>query len=366
MINPRDLLNKIKKNKINFFTGVPDSVLRGFIDLIPNKNHYMAQNEGSAISLATGYHLSTKKIGLVYLQNSGLGNSINPLTSIAHKEVYSIPLLLLIGWRGSPKSNDEPQHLVKGKITTKLLKLMKIKYVILESKHHLNKINDLINYSKKNNCPVALLIKNNSLEKIQYKKKSLNNINYPSRGFIITNILKNLEKNTKLVVSTGYNSREVNQIRKLKKLKKGKDFYLIGGMGHTSNISLGISLKTNHQVVCLDGDGAMLMHLGGFINVLLYAKKNFKYILLNNNCHESVGSQKTYINNMNLNLFSKSLGFKNYFEAKEERKFTKIFKKFYKSSGPSFLNVNIKEGSLKNLSRPNNFLKIKKQFQNSF
>lgn len=365
MINPIDLLKKLQKNKIDFFTGVPDSVLKSFIELIPRKNHYMAQNEGSAISLATGFHLSTKKIGLVYLQNSGLGNSINPLTSIVHKEVYSIPLLLLIGWRGSPNSKDEPQHLVKGKITIELLKLMKIKYIILDNKNHLNKINGLINYAKKNNCPVALLIKNNFLEKIQTKKYSRNN-KYPSRSFIITNILKNLEKKTKLVVSTGYNSREVNQIRKQEKLTNGKDFYLVGGMGHTSNISLGISLKTSQQVVCLDGDGAMLMHLGGFINVLLYGKKNFKYVLLNNNCHESVGSQKTFINNMDIKLFSKSLGFKNYFETKEKQNFTKVFNKFYKSSGPSFLNVFIKEGSIKNLSRPKNFLNIKKKFQNSF
>lgn len=363
MIKPIKIINEIKKNKINFFTGVPDSVLKEFIKLIPKKEHFISQNEGSAVSLAAGYHLSSKKVGLVYLQNSGLGNAINPLLSIAHKSVYSIPIILLIGWRGSPLSNDEPQHITQGLVTPSFLELMKIRYLILDNEKDLTKIKKLIYHAKQNNEPVAILVKKGSLSKTQNKnllKKS--NINI-SRGFAIESILRNINKTTKIVSSTGYNSREVYQIRKNKKLNKGKDFYLVGGMGHTSNLALGISLKTNKQIITLDGDGSMLMHLGSFINILLYGKKNFKYILLNNNSHESVGSQETSINKINIKLFSKSMGFKQYFEIKDKKNFIKIFNKFYKNAGPSFLNIHTKEGTLNNLTRPKNLLTIKNIFK---
>ena len=161
MINTRNLFNSIKKDNINFFTGVPDSVLKNFTKLLSNnhKNHLLATNEGSAISIGIGYHLSTKKIPCIYMQNSGLSNAINPLISIAHKGIYSIPMLLLVGWRGSPGINDEPQHKIKGKITLNLLKLLGIKYIILNKDKDLIKLKKLILYAKKNSCPVACLIK---------------------------------------------------------------------------------------------------------------------------------------------------------------------------------------------------------------
>jgi phosphonopyruvate decarboxylase len=366
MIRPNKLLKELKKNNINFFTGVPDSVLKEFINLIPENQNFISQNEGSAVALAAGYHLSSKKIPLVYLQNSGLGNAINPLISITHKAVYSLPIILLIGWRGSPKSNDEPQHITQGAITINFLKLMGIKYIILNNEKNLIKIKKLINHSKGKNEPVAILLKKSILSKANKKiilTKSTKNI---SRAFAIESILRSIKKTSKIISSTGYNSREVYQIRKDKKLNKGSDFYLVGGMGHTSNLALGVSLKTNSQVISLDGDGSMLMHLGSFINILLYGRKNFKYILLNNNSHESVGSQKTNINMINIKLFSKSLGFKNYYEIKNKKNFYRTFNKFYKSIGPSFLNIHTKEGTLNNLSRPKNLLNVKNLFKKNF
>ena len=161
MIDIKSLIFLLKKNKINFFTGVPDSVLKELSSSLQKKNkkkHIIATNEGSAVSIGIGYHLSTKKIACVYMQNSGLSNALNPLISIAHEKVYSIPLILIIGWRGSPRIKDEPQHNVKGKITEQILKLLNIKYTILRTNADINKFKNHIIYAKKNKSVVACLI----------------------------------------------------------------------------------------------------------------------------------------------------------------------------------------------------------------
>ena len=166
MTNIADFISSLKKRNIRFFTGVPDSILKQLSLILEKKKsneHVVATNEGSAISLGIGYYLATKKIPCVYLQNSGLGNAINPLISIAHKKVYSIPMLLIIGWRGAPKSIDEPQHMIKGKITRNLLKLLNIKFMILNNKKDLKKLEKLILFSSQNKVPVACLIKKDSL-----------------------------------------------------------------------------------------------------------------------------------------------------------------------------------------------------------
>ena len=131
------------------------------------KKHIIATNEGAATSIGIGHYLTTKKIPCIYLQNSGLSNAINPLISIASKEVYSIPLLLIVGWRGSPKKNDEPQHLAKGRITRQLLKLLKIKYCILREENDLSKIKSLIADANKKKVPVACLVEKDTLKLIK-------------------------------------------------------------------------------------------------------------------------------------------------------------------------------------------------------
>ena len=167
MVLVENLLKVLKGSKINFYTGVPDSILKNFsskIEKLPKNKHVIASSEGAAVSLGIGYYLSTKKLPCIYLQNSGLGNAINPLISIASKEVYSIPLFLIIGWRGSPKKTDEPQHKAKGKITRSLLKLLRIKFCILRQDKDLDKVKSLINEAKKRNSIVACLIEKETLK----------------------------------------------------------------------------------------------------------------------------------------------------------------------------------------------------------
>ena len=345
MIDAKNLLLFLKKNKIDFFTGVPDSVLKNFIHILDSNKkkveHIITANEGSAVALAAGNYLVTKKPALVYMQNSGLGNAINPLISICHSKVYSIPLILMIGWRGSPKENDEPQHQLKGKITPSILKLLNIKFSVLNNFKDLKKIKNLINYSKYKKRPVAFLIKNNTLSLDGNFEKDNKLKNYLTREVVINGLLNSIKKNTRIISTTGFTSRELFQIRKNKKYKNGKDFYMVGGMGHASMTSLGYSLSSKNQVICLDGDGSLIMHMGSLISTGLKSKSNFKHILLNNGSHESVGDQKIDTFKINFKNISKSFGYKNYYFAKNNLAFNKKLKYFLKSEGPSFFEVHI-------------------------
>jgi phosphonopyruvate decarboxylase len=375
MIDVNSLFFLLKKNKINFFCGVPDSVLKDFISILDSHKkeikNIVAANEGSAVALAAGHYLATKKPALVYMQNSGLGNAINPLISICHPKVYSIPVILMIGWRGSTKEKDEPQHQLKGKITPEILKLLNIRFIVLNNLNDLKKIKNLINYSKYKKTPVAFLIKNHTLFLgNNYKKIYLENIykkdvksKYTlTREFLINKLLSKIKKKTRIISTTGYTSRELFQIRKDKKYKNGKDFYMVGGMGHSSMISLGYSLNSNNQIICLDGDGSFIMHMGSLISTGLKSKSNFKYILLNNGSHESVGDQKIDTLKIDFKSISKSFGYNNYYLAKNDINFDKKLDYFLKSRGPSFFEVRIKSESIKKLSRPKNLIRIKENF----
>ena len=365
MIFVEKLLNVLKRNKIHFYTGVPDSVLKNlssYFDNLKKAKHIIAANEGAAISIGIGYYLSTKKIACVYLQNSGLGNAINPLISIAHKKVYSIPLLLMIGWRGSPIKNDEPQHKAKGIITPQLLKLLNINYCILRKKKDLAKLDRLIKISYRTKKTVACLIEKDILKnKKKYKQITENKI-YPFRKDFIFKLLQQVPNDSKIISTTGYTSRELMQIRKDKKLSKGNDFYMVGGMGHASMVSLGYSLNSKKQIICLDGDGSILMHLGSLRTFGYLGNTNLKHIVLNNNSHESVGGQTTTAAGIDFKKLVKSLGYKNYFKISKTKKMNSIIKKFLNCKGPSFLEVIISMGSLNNLSRPKDLIKIKKEF----
>ena len=364
MIKVKSLINILKKNKSDFFTGVPDSVLKELSFELQNKtkkNHIIASNEGSAISIGIGHYLSTKKIPTIYMQNSGLSNALNPLISIAHPKVYSIPLILIIGWRGSPRIKDEPQHNVKGKITENLLKLLNIKYTIVRNDKDLKKFDKQIKDAKKNNSIVACLIEQGTLEKNNKKIKQKDYFKLDKETFFKT-LLEITDNKSKIISSTGYNSREIMHIRQKYQLRKSQDFYMVGGMGHTASVALGYSLTTKKKTICIDGDGSLLMHLGSIKTAGTFGSKNFKYILLNNNTHDSVGGQITYANQINFEKLSNSLGFKKYYSIKDNQNLKKTLKQFLSGNGLKFLEVKVTNSKIKNLPRPKNLIKIKNQF----
>jgi phosphonopyruvate decarboxylase len=244
------------------------------------------------------------------------------------------------------------------------LKLLDIKFSILSNFSDLKKIKKLYNYAKNKKRPVAFLIKNKTLvlEKERANNKS---VNYLTREIVVNELLCKINKNTRIISATGYTSRELYQIRKNKNYKKGKDFYMVGGMGHSSMLSLGYSLNTKNQVICLDGDGSLLMHLGSLISTGLKSKSNFKHILLNNGSHESVGGQKIDTLKVDFEKISKGFGYKNYFFANNQPSLINCLGKFLRLKGPSFFEIHIDQYIIKNLSRPGNLERIKQDFSKS-
>ena len=364
MIKVNSLINLLKKNNSNFFTGVPDSILKELSFSLQKKNkrnHVIATNEGAAVSLGIGNYLSTKNLPCIYMQNSGLANALNPLISIAHEKVYSIPLILIIGWRGSPKIKDEPQHNVKGKITESLLKLLNIKYTIIRSNEDLKKFDKQIKTAKKKNTIVACLIEQGTLEKIKKNDKKKHFYKLDKELFLKT-LLQTLKKNTKIISSTGYNSRELMYLRDKYNIKDSRDFYMVGGMGHTASVALGYSLSSKNKTLCIDGDGSLLMHLGSIKTAGSFAGKNFKYILLNNNTHDSVGGQNTHANDINFEKLSMSLGFKKFYSIKSDKNLKVNIQNFLKGTTLNFLEVKVSNSKIKKLPRPTDLIKVKKQF----
>ena len=317
MIKPQLFFQYLKKEGIDFYTGVPDSLLKDLCfyisDYSKENKHIIAANEGSALSISIGYHIATNNVPVVYLQNSGLGNLINPLLSLADKDVYSIPMLLIIGWRGKPGIKDEPQHKKTGRVMLDMLKSMKIPYKVINKSNKPEKIKaitgHLINKSKKNNSPVALIVERDTFEK--YKLKNINKKKYPLVREKAINIIMNYIGLKDVIISTtGFTSRELYEYRKNNNQDHSRDFLTVGGMGHASQIALGIALYSkNKSVYCFDGDGSIIMHMGSLSTNGNIKCKNLKHIVFNNGSHESVGGQPTTAHKFNMKNIVKNMGY---------------------------------------------------------
>ena len=360
MINPKIFFNDLKKENITFFTGIPDSLLKSFCAYIADNSelnsHIIAANEGGAVSLGVGYHLATNKVPLIYMQNSGLGNAINPLLSIADKEVYAIPMLLMIGWRGEPHIKDEPQHKKQGRVTIDLLKSMEINYFLLSSDTSNDEARSIlkkaVNLAIKNNSPCALLVRKGSFENYklinQFKGDFLLN-----REQSLKIIVDELDENDVVIATTGVTSRELFEYRE--KLEQGheKDFLTVGGMGHANQIALGIALhKPNSQVFCFDGDGAILMHMGSLAINTNVECKNLKHIVFNNGAHDSVGGQPTVAHKISISSAAKAFGYDKVLIARNENEIKKSIKDIKEFKGTALLEILINKGFRSNLGRP--------------
>jgi len=359
MIDSNKFYKFLNKNGINFFCGVPDSCVTPFVKNL--KENYVLANEGTAVAFASGYYLSTKKIPLIYFQNSGLGNATDPLTNLINKEVYGLPAVLLIGWRGHPKIKDEPQHIIQGKILPNTLKSYGIKFEELHNGKSLPKVKKLIQFAKKNSRIVAILVNKNTFTTSNIKKKKSNNHKLLRRN-VLFEVLKQSSKKDKFFSSVGFNSRELYQVSKERKISR-KIFYLIGGMGHTAAIALGSNLfdKNVKNTICIDGDGSFLMHMGSLANCGNFSKNNFKYLIFKNDMHESIGNIDLKLA-MDYEKFSASVGFKKFILTKENQSLKNNIKKFLDYKGSVFHLVHVKNDTFDNLLRPKNIKEIKKKF----
>ncbi|MGM0607780.1 MAG: phosphonopyruvate decarboxylase [Candidatus Muiribacteriota bacterium] len=351
MINVKDFYNVFKKNNINFFSGVPDSLLKDFCAYISDntdeKNHIIAPNEGNAVALACGHYLATANPAVVYMQNSGIGNAVNPIISLLDEDVYKIPVIFIIGWRGEPGIKDEPQHKKQGKITLKLLETMGIDYIILDEKNYKNKLHNLIEYSKKSLKPVAVVVKKNSFE--SYKLQNTVKTDFlMSREEAVKVIIDNIEAESVVVSTTGKTSRELFEYREAKKQGHSKDFLTVGSMGHSSSIAFAIALeKPLKKVYCFDGDGAALMHMGALTINSNKKPANFCHILINNGAHDSVGGQNTEGLNVNFKKIAQGSGYKKVIQVKSAKEIIEALK-----AECDFIEIFVNKGARKDLGRP--------------
>ena len=360
MISSEFFFNACKDEGVDFFSGVPDSLLKNICSYItdntPSENHIIAANEGNALAIGVGYHLSTGKVPLIYMQNSGLGNVINPLLSLADQEVYSVPLLMMIGWRGEPGVKDEPQHKKQGRVTVALLEAMEIPYKVLTADSNIEEakvaLKAMLSIAKKENKPCALLIKKGFFEDYKFQSDIL--YERPLyREQAIEIIVNNLNEPDIVVSTTGVASRELFEYRE--KLKSGheRDFLTVGGMGHVSQIALGIALqKKNRQVYCLDGDGSLIMHMGTLaINASMNCR-NFKHIVFNNSAHDSVGGQPTVGDRIDIASIASNVGYQWVKMVSEESEIRLALNEMADVDGPALLEIQVKRGFRKDLGRP--------------
>jgi phosphonopyruvate decarboxylase len=349
----------LKKNGFDSFSGVPDSLLKEFclylkVNLPPDRN-IITPNEGNAIALASGCYLATGKPSVVYMQNSGLGNCVNPLTSLADPKVYSIPILLLIGWRGEPGKKDEPQHVKQGEITMGQLDVLGIPYCVLsddqaEADGQLEKAAGMIHESK---SPYAVVIRSDTFGKYLLSKADTSVEYELTREEAIDLIVSMIDESAVFVSSTGKISRELYEIRDKYGMGHSRDFLTVGSMGHSSQIALGIALqKKNRRVVCLDGDGAFIMHMGGAGLIGNLSPENLIHIVLNNGCHESVGGQPTIGFGIDFTAIASACGYNTSARIETRKELISFLKEMKEHKGPVFLDVRVNVSSRDNLGRP--------------
>ena len=364
MISPKFFYDTLASKGIDFYAGVPDSLLKNLCAYITDhadaKHNIIAANEGGAMGLAAGHYLATGQIPVVYMQNSGEGNIINPLASLTDKEVYNIPVLLVIGWRGKPGVHDEPQHVKQGKVTTGLLNVMGIDYTVLSKEEDKaeKQIEKAVTYMQQTKECYALVIEKDTFE--EYKlSSSLSTLQASlslSREEAIQTVAAALGEKDVIVSTTGMISRELFEYRAAKNQGHERDFLTVGSMGHASQIALGIALeKPDRRVWCFDGDGASIMHMGSMAIVGSKAPKNYVHVVFNNGAHDSVGGQPTVGLSIDLPAIAKAVGYKHVYSVDNKEELERLLASCILpliSEGAAFIEVKVKKGNRKDLGRP--------------
>ena len=359
MISAEFLYNTLQAQDITFYAGVPDSLLKNLCAYITDHaepgQHVIAANEGGAVALAAGYHLATGKVGVVYMQNSGEGNTINPLASLTDKEVYRIPMLLLIGWRGKPGVHDEPQHVKQGKITTGLLNVMGVNYDVLaqEEEKAAAQIAKAIEAVTMQREVYALVIEKDTFEPYVLQTTS-NNAFAMTREEAIQTVAAAMGERDCAVSTTGMISRELYEYRTAQGQGHERDFLTVGSMGHASQIALGIAMQQpDRRVWCFDGDGASIMPMGNMAILAVQHPRNMVHVVFNNGAHDSVGGQPTVGLQINLTAIAQAMGYAAVRRVVTAEELQSACQELAdRTDGPVFLEVCVRKGNRKDLGRP--------------
>lgn len=356
MIDPKEFFEAMSVRGVGFYVGVPDSLLANFCAYVDDQGgrdqHLITANEGNAVALAMGYHMATGKVAMAYMQNSGLGNTVNPLTSLADPEVYKVPMLLVIGWRGEPGVKDEPQHVKQGRVTLGQLDVLEIPHWVLDANSDVSSTLDAAFASmQERNAPVAVVVRKDTFA--AYKPLNISaDVSTLAREVALEELLRLCLEDDLIVSTTGKTSREVFELR-VKHGQKQRDFLTVGGMGHTASIALGVAIGQPHRrVVCLDGDGSLLMHMGSMPVIASYRPQHFMHVLLNNGTHESVGGQATSAGLVNFAQLAEATGYAGYAVANDIPSLKQAWQSLAGKRGPVLLEVKIKNGSRADLGRP--------------
>lgn len=352
-------IDALQRNQIDFFTGVPDSLLKPLCDYlmetyqIDPAHHIVAHNEGGCVGLAAGYYLATAKTPCVYLQNSGIGNIVNPLASLTHPQVYGIPTLYVVGWRGEPGVHDEPQHTYQGKVTIKLLEEMQVAVTILDENTTEEELDEALRADQRlfaEGHSAAFVVRKGAFTaapKIAYA-----NDNTMTREESIRLVAEAAGQDI-LVSTTGKASRELFEIREAQGIGHGHDFLTVGSMGHSAMIALGVALnKPSSRVWCLDGDGALLMHMGVLGVVASQHPEHFVHIVFNNGAHETVGGVPTVAETMKLPELARAAGYAHAYSAGDEQTLRALLPQVKVLRGPVFLEIKVDISSRADLGRP--------------
>lgn len=354
-----DFTRAIKNIGIDTLYGVPDSTLKQFCDYINTDGagefmHYVPANEGAAVGLATGSYLATGKPACIYMQNSGIGNIVNPLTSIANKAVYGIPILFLTGFRGEPGVHDEPQHVFMGEITPGIFTTLKVPYSIIDKNTTTEQLGDVLNKAKASldeGCQYAIIIKKDTFE-TRSSKAYTNGYNMVRENAIKT-VIETVDDDAVIVSTTGKISREVYEESDIIKGHHKQTFLTVGGMGHASMIAYGYAVKRmDKKVICIDGDGAVLMHMGSLAFIGKHKTDNLIHICLNNDSHESVGGMPTGAVGMSYAEVAQDCGYDRVYKAYNEEELKKALTQAVSEKGTYFIEAYVSLGARDDLGRP--------------
>ena len=357
MLTPSDYLRVLTDAGVTFFTGVPDSLLKEFCACVTTtlkpEDHLIAANEGASVGLAIGHYLGTGSLPLVYLQNSGLGNTVNPLMSLASPAVYGTPMLLMLGWRGEPGKKDEPQHVHQGRVMIKLLEDMDLPVVVLsddileaevQTKAAAQKAHDI-------SGPVALVVKKNTFDKYSAPKAEAD---LPmGREEAIIAAAEVLEDNAAVICTTGMPSRELFEFRARNEAGHHRDFLTVGGMGHASQIALGLAMaQPARPVYCFDGDGAALMHMGSMAITGQSKAKNLIHLVFNNGVHGSVGGQPTVGFSIDMPQVASACGYAKALRVMTKKDLQNAIAISRTNDGVTFIEVQVRPGNRADIGRP--------------
>jgi phosphonopyruvate decarboxylase len=353
----QQIFSSMRHAGVQFVTGVPDSLLKSVIESFDAEGfeHVRAANEGTAVAIATGWGLVRNSTPLVYMQNSGIGNAVSPLMSLAHKKVYGRPMILLIGWRGRPGHKDEPQHIAQGEAMIPMLDSMGIPYRVLENASDQSETDSAFQEASAHYGPFAILVGPKSIAPQSFKSElhqADRSLDWPTKGEYLEILLSAKESDYLYVSTTGFTSREA-YVHFKSKQALDQLVMNVGAMGHAISISLGLALaQPKSEIFCLDGDGSMAMHLGGLAGLSQIAPKNLTHLVFNNLSHESVGGEPTVLAGMHLSAIARDLRYKTTVTIQTTDELRKVLLQVKSQDGPHFIELLTKVGVPESLPRP--------------